>query len=163
AKHSVPRNAKRSVNNSSASSVNRASLRRHARSIPARPRSRRSSQEPRRTSTPKAEVAVAARAVAAATAANDMHPPRLAQSAANGPPPVAAAGDSEQPPPPIAPIEPARPANDHIPASMPAETGALTEPVAPAAHEETKEVPPPSIQVPVVAEPIIPRNAPEIP
>jgi len=46
---------------------------------------------------------------------------------------------------------------------MPAEAGALTEPIAPVAHEETKEIPPPSMQAPVVAEPIIPRNAPEIP
>jgi ribonuclease E len=47
--------------------------------------------------------------------------------------------------------------------SMPPEVGALTEPIAPAHHAEVSEAPTPSVPIPAAAEPIIPRNAPEIP
>jgi hypothetical protein len=43
------------------------------------------------------------------------------------------------------------------------EPAALTESVAPAPSTEISEAPAPNVQTPEVLEPIIPRNAPEIP
>jgi ribonuclease E len=55
------------------------------------------------------------------------------------------------------------PASDQGTSALPIETAALTEPITPAPRLELTEAPAPSVQAHLPLEPIVPRNAPEIP